>query len=104
MKNKTFIIKTSNDKNSNIITVIFEGDLGIKNAVAIKNSIQAIKFNTNSVVLNLQNVEKLDITTVQTLNALRTSLRGKGQKIELLAEIPVDIEKLLKNTGFSKTL
>jgi len=104
MKSKTFIIKTSNDKNSKTVTVILEGDLGIKNAVAIKNSIQAIKFNTNSVVLNLKNVEKLDITTVQTINALRTALRSNGQKTELIAELPADIEKLLKNTGFSKTL
>jgi anti-anti-sigma regulatory factor len=84
--------------------VIFEGDLGIKNAVAIKNAIQALKFSGSSVIMHLENVEKLDVTTIQTFNALKIALKSKGINTEVLVEVPADIEKLMKNTGFNKTL
>ena len=104
MKNKTFIIKTSNNNNSKAQTVIFEGDLGIKNAASIKNAIQTLKFSGSSIIMHLENVEKLDITTIQTINALKIALKSKGINTEVLAEVPSDIEKLMKNTGFNKTL
>jgi anti-anti-sigma factor len=104
MKNKSFIIKSSNNKSSNEQTLVFEGDLGIKNAVAIKNMVQSMKFSGNSVVLNLKNVEKLDITTIQTITALENSLNNQGHNTKVLLEIPEEIEKLLENSGFSKTL
>jgi len=104
MKNRTFSIKTTNSKDSRVQTVVFEGDLGIKNAEPILETIQSLKFNAGTVVLNLKSVEKLDITTIQNLRALRNHLSQQGKKVEINAQLSTDIERLLKNTGFDKTL
>jgi len=104
MKNKTFIIKNLTGKDPKIQTVVFEGDLGIKNAEDIKKSIQTTKFSVDTVIFQLKNVEKLDITTIQTLRALRSSLRDKGKNVTLTSDVPQEIERLLLNTGFNKTL
>ncbi len=104
MKNKTFIIKNMAGKDPKIMTVVFEGDLGIKNAEDIKKTVQTLKFNADSVTLQLKNVEKLDITTIQTLRALRKSLNDKGKNVSLTSSVPQEIERLLSNTGFDKTL
>jgi len=100
MKNKTFIIKTLNNKDSKSQTVVFEGDLGIKNAELIKNTVQALKFNSDSVSIHLKSVEKMDITTIQILRALKIALTSRGKKISMIMELPHEIERLLKNTGF----
>ena len=102
MKNKTFIIKTLNNKDPKSQTVVFEGDLGIKNAELIKTTVQTLKFNSDSVSIHLKSVEKLDITTIQTLRAMKIALTGKGKKINMIFELPHEIERLLKNTGFDK--
>jgi anti-anti-sigma regulatory factor len=102
MKNRTFIIKTLNNKDSKGQTIIFEGDLGIKNAEAIKNTLQTIKVSSDTVSLHLKNVEKLDITTLQILKAFETNLSDKQKTINIVTELPQEIERLLNNTGFDK--
>lgn len=102
MKNRTFIIKTLNNKDSKGQTVIFEGDLGIKNAEPIKNTLQTLKISADIVSLHLKNVEKLDITTLQIIKAFKTSLSDKNKTISMITELPQEIERLLNNTGFDK--
>lgn len=104
MKNKTFTIKTSINKASKSLNITFEGDLGIKNAEAIKKTIQTINLSNDAITIQLKNVEKFDITTVQTIVALRIYLRNKGNITTLFSEIPENIERLLKNTGFDKIM
>ncbi|HNX65314.1 MAG TPA: STAS domain-containing protein [Bacteroidales bacterium] len=104
MKNRTFSIKTTNSKDAKVQTVVFEGDLGIKNAESILETIRSLKFNAGTVVMNLKSVEKMDITTIQSLRALRNHLSELGKKVELNAQLSTDIERLLKNTGFDKTI
>jgi len=104
MKNKTFSIKTSNDKNLGIQIVEFEGDLGIKNAEAIKKTIQTIRFSGSPVEIHLKNTEKLDITTIQIVRALRTKLVAVVEKVNVSSELSEDINRILKNSGFDKNL
>lgn len=104
MKNKTFVIKTSFNNNSKVQTLIFEGDLGINNATAIKKNIQSLKFRGDSVKIHLRHVEKIDITSIQVIRALRIVLNNMGKRSNIFSEIPEDIERLLNNSGFDKTL
>jgi anti-anti-sigma regulatory factor len=104
MKNRTFTIKTTTGKDAKVQTVSFEGDLGIKNAESILETLQSLKLNSGTIVLNLKSVEKLDITTIQNLRALRNHLSGQGKKVEVNTQLSADIERLLRNTGFDKTL
>lgn len=104
MKSKTYNIKNSDDRELKLQTVMMEGDLGIKNSLAVKQTIQGIKFKGETVLFQLKNVEKLDITTIQTLRAIRTALNKTGKKTKLQAELTPEVERLLKNTGFDNTL
>jgi hypothetical protein len=104
MKNKTFIIKTLNEDGSKAETLVIEGDLGIKNAEAIKSAIKSINIKMNSVKIYLKNVGKLDITTIQTIRAFSNDLGNKGKTVSLIAELPSEIERLLTNTGFDKII
>jgi anti-anti-sigma regulatory factor len=104
MKNKTFSIRTSINKASKSLTITFEGDLAIKNAEAIKKTIQTINFSNDPVTIYLKNIEKFDITSVQTIRALRIYLNNKGNITSILSEIPENFERLLKNTGFDKIM
>jgi ABC-type transporter Mla MlaB component len=101
---KSFNIKSSIDKSLNAQTLIFEGDLGMKNALGIKKTIQTLAINGDSVTMHLKSVEKLDITFIQTIRALRISLEKEGKKTDVISELPLEIERLLTNTGFDKRL
>lgn len=102
MKSKTFNIVSS--KGPKGVTVILEGDLGIKNTEAVRNALMALKLNSDSVTFHLKNVEKLDITSIQNIRALKNNLVSQGRKVTVNAELPPEIERLLKNTGFENTL
>lgn len=104
MKNKTFLIKTLNSKDTKEQSVVFQGDLGIKNAEAIRNAMQALTFSSESVIIQLKNVEKLDITSIQNIRALKNSLKENGKKVEVYSELSQELERLLTNTGFDKSL
>jgi len=104
MKNKTFLIKTLNSKDTKEQSVVFQGDLGIKNAEAIRNAMQALTFSSESVIIQLKNVEKLDITSIQNIRALKNSLTENGKKVEVHSELSQELERLLTNTGFDKSL
>ncbi len=103
MKNKPFSI-TNLNKGSKGQTIVFEGDLGIKYTEAIRNTLKTLKFNSDIITLQLKNVEKLDITTIQNIRALRDALSGRGKKVTVTSELSQDIERLLLNTGFDNTL
>ena len=81
MKNKTFSIKTSIDKSSKVQNLFFEGNLALINASAIKKTIQAMTFKSDSIIIHLSSVEKLDITFIQIIRALRIVLENEGKKI-----------------------
>lgn len=101
MKNKTYSILKKGQLDSQ--TFVMEGDLGIRNAAAIKKTILSHKPG-ESVELHLKNVEKLDITTVQLIFSFRKMLENQGKKFRLIPELSAETEKLLKSTGFEKLL
>jgi len=103
MKGKTFSIMSLNSKGKGQ-TILFEGDLGIKNSEAIRSTIQTMKFNSDNLTIQLRNVEKLDITSVQNIRALRKLLFSRGKKVTTVSELPQEIERLLTNTGFDNNL
>jgi len=104
MKNKTFNIVSMNGKGTKGQTIVLEGDLGIKNTEAIKNALQSLKINSDTITFKLRSVEKLDITSIQNIRALKNALTEKGKNVSVTSELPPEIERLLNNTGFDNTL
>jgi anti-anti-sigma regulatory factor len=102
MKNQTFTLKISKkDKNTQILSL--EGDLSRINAVAIKTVMLESQSSADSITLQIKNVEKLDITTIQIIRAMTSFLNRKGKQVEVISDLKPDSEKLLINSGFSKT-
>lgn len=101
MKQKTFSIKSSVAGDMKSMDVMLEGDLGIRNAAAIKKSLTAIEFQAENAKFHFRNVEKIDITTIQTFAALSRHLHMKGKKAESDVSFSPEICELLKNTGFT---
>lgn len=104
MRNKTFSIKSAINKDSKVQTLTFEGDLGIKNCESIRNTLLAIKFNNGPVTLHLKNVEKLDITSIQIIRAVRKAVASGGGNTEVRMDLSQEISRLLTNAGFGKEL
>lgn len=98
------MIKSVYSKDTKVLTISLEGDLGIKNSEAIIEALRSLKFTANSIIISLRNIEKLDITTIQTLRAFRDYLSGRGLAVETKTDLPQEIDRLLTNTGFGKTL
>lgn len=101
MKQKTFSIKSSVAGDMKSMDVILEGDLGIRNAAAIKKSLMAVGFQTGNITFHFRNVEKIDITTIQTFVAVSRHLQMIGKKAASAQAFPAEICELLKNTGFT---
>jgi hypothetical protein len=104
MKSKTFSITTIADESLNTQTLIFEGNLGLDNAGAIKKTVESITYECSKVIIHLKNVQKLDITFIQILKALRIFLEVDGKNPEIISLLPSDIERLLINSGFNSIL
>lgn len=101
MKQKSFSLRNIEESGSK--SLVAEGDLGIKNAASLRKSLLETGFSSGENILNLRNVEKLDITTIQLITSLRKQLEGSGKKLIVKAELPDGIMKLMANTGFSST-
>ncbi|MGE5419009.1 MAG: hypothetical protein ACM3UT_02440 [Chloroflexota bacterium] len=100
MKTATFKISSSEVNNGEIIEIVLEGDLSIRNAAAILKSIRSLKSGYDTATLKLRNVAKLDITTLQTIRVFKNKLSAEGKNARVEADIPEETRKLLRNSGF----
>jgi anti-anti-sigma regulatory factor len=104
MKQKTYNCRLIAGKDGKCQSLILEGDLGLRNSSAIGTFLNSAKFNSEKIIIQLRNVEKLDITTIQYLIALQHHLILNKVQTEINAELPEEITRLLGNTGFSSLL
>jgi hypothetical protein len=103
VKNKTFDLKvTGKDPETQKVTI--GGDLGIRNGLELKRSLHAIKFRKKKIVIHLRDVEKLDVTTIQTLRAYKGWVIAGGRQAEIITEFSPENLKLLLNAGFDRAL
>jgi anti-anti-sigma regulatory factor len=104
MKQKTFNCKINQGDNPGSLTLILEGDLGLRNSSAIGTFLNSTAFDCEKVTVHLKNVEKLDITTLQYIKALQQQLQASRVKTEIISDLPDELKRLLGNTGFSSLL
>jgi ABC-type transporter Mla MlaB component len=100
MKQETYIIRKSRDDNGNS-RIVIEGDMGIRNITSIKNSLASMDIRGGTVDIEITNVEKLDITTVQVLAAFKEKLIKNGCKTVITATLPGEIRTLFTKAGLS---
>lgn len=102
MKHKTFSFRSSQSNSNGLHELTLEGDLGIRNAVAIRKSLDSVEFNGSSVSMKLRNVEKMDVTSIQNILAFRKTLGKKERSLNISANVTAEIQNLLKNTGLNR--
>jgi ABC-type transporter Mla MlaB component len=102
MKNKTFKFKSSIDGNMNWQEMILEGDLGIRNSLSLKKFLHTVDICCENIKINLKNIEKLDITTIQNLIAFVKFQNTQKRSAQISADLNNEYNKLLRNTGFEQ--
>lgn len=66
----------------------------------VKNNVKVDK----DLQIEIDNPESVDVTFIQLLLTLKTTLKANGKKIIINSELSDDIQTLLKNSGFHYVL
>ncbi|MCK4920664.1 MAG: hypothetical protein KAS71_06435 [Bacteroidales bacterium] len=104
MDDLDFRIINVESENSENQELIFEGDIGIYNAVEIQNELKKINFNSPNVQITLRKIETMDLASIQIILSLRKSLDDKASKLSIVSELSDDIMSLVRKTGFEQIM
>ena len=100
MQPTLFSIRTRKDKKTNSQHLMFEGDIGLKCIDQIKTRIDSVEIDSKNIVIELNNIRSIDLSTVQLIYSIRKSLMNKGINVVLVTDISEEILQILRNTGF----
>ena len=98
--NKTYTVRSLKNQKKNLQTVSFEGDLSLKNSISLYKKVKSLKIKTDHLNVQLNNVEKMDVTFIQILYALKAKLEGEGVSVEVDSTLPGELKNIIQNTGF----
>jgi len=80
--------------------VTIEGDLTILNAIAVKKELLSLLNKNDSLELDCKSIQQIDLSGIQLLLALKQSALSLNKTIKLECNLPEDISKIIKNSGF----
>jgi len=89
------------DSATKMQNLIFEGELGIANAEAIKQRLLSMDFS-GDVTIKIRNVETLDLSGLQLVYSFIKTLHSKGYKASIESDLSDRMKESLLNTGFSE--
>ena len=98
--NKTYTVRSLKNQKKNLQTVSFEGDLSLKNSISLYKKVKSLKITTDHLNVQLNNVEKMDVTFIQIIYALKAKLEGEGVTVEVDSTLPGELKNIVHNTGF----
>jgi len=82
----------------------FSGQLIINHIEKITESVKANLKTNKDLKVEIDNPESVDVTFIQLLLSIATTLKGNGKKATINAELSDDIKTLVKNSGFEYVL
>ena len=100
MNNKTYTVRSLKNQKKNLQTVRFEGDLSLKNSISLHKKVKSLKITTDHLNVHLNNVEKMNVTFIQILYALKAKLEGRGVSVEVDSTLSGELKNIIHNTGF----
>ncbi|MBF0179004.1 MAG: STAS domain-containing protein [Magnetococcales bacterium] len=78
------------------------GDLTIRNAAAFKDALsQAMDPKAQTLALDLNEVERVDLTTLQLLCAAHRLLQRQGKNLIIAGTLPATLRESVQMAGFS---
>jgi anti-anti-sigma factor len=94
------MIDFSIDESSSTGTMILSGDVIIQSATQLREALLEGITDTATLVLNLEQVEKIDLSTVQLLCATHRALTKAGKTLLVIGTIPTTVKETLADAGY----
>ncbi|MEO7768886.1 MAG: hypothetical protein ABIS01_15760, partial [Ferruginibacter sp.] len=98
LKNESILIKI-NSSDPGTVQILFEGQLVIKNAAAIKSGLLTALNSDQNLALVLKNIVKLDLAVLQLLIALQKRASRLDKKIIFDIESTDYVTSVIHNAG-----
>ncbi|MBF0270700.1 MAG: STAS domain-containing protein [Magnetococcales bacterium] len=76
------------------------GDLTIRNAADFKEAMANAMYQSNHLELNMSEVERVDLTTLQILCAAQRTLLKKGNTLTISGTLPSALRETVQQAGF----
>ncbi len=86
------------------VKFILEGELTIKNAKEIRQSMDAAISEHEGFEVVLENVLSLDVTFLQLLYSMEKTIRSQQKTMDLKMNLTAEIENILKYNGLEHML
>lgn len=82
-------------------TLLLSGSLTIQNAIPLKEALLRAVGEVSQLTINLEQVEKLDLTALQLLCVTQRALLEQGKNVTREGSIPEVVSRIVQESGFS---
>ena len=100
MKKNTNPIKSDKTIKDNANTYVLKGNITIQQTETLKNELLSTIKKMNSIYISGKNIEDIDVTFIQLMYSLKSSMTKQNKQINYDIELPEELTELLDNTGF----
>lgn len=91
-------------KNNGELAIVFSGQLTISSIKKMTDSVKANIDNPEKVIISTKDVENLDLTFIQLIHSIKNSGKKNGYPVSISIKLPEDLSSLLVNAGFGSLL
>lgn len=102
MSKDSFKISNKKLQSGKLQELHFEGDLSIFNAEKIYKKLKRFTFSADDIIIILENIDTMDLTTVQTILSLKNTFESESKSVTINSNIPQEKQKLINCTGLGE--
>lgn len=103
-KNRKYSITTENDDNTNIRSVIADGELSLRFIYEIREDIKSAISGVKNLKMIIRNVDMIDLSFLQLVISLQNKYKTEKKKISIEFEVDQENRDLMINSGFEELL
>jgi len=96
---ETYKITTEINQTANQLTIVFEGNLDLKNINNIKDELISVYSSNNNLLLKITNVQTIDLSFIQLLISLKKELLTSKKECSIELNLNDELNNLLSNSG-----
>lgn len=103
-KNRKYSITTENDDDTNIRSVIAEGELSLRYINEIREEIKSAIRGAKNLKMIIRNTDMIDLSFLQLVISLQNKYKTEKNKISVEFDVDQENRDLLINSGFEELL
>lgn len=103
-RNRKYIITTENIDNTNIRSVIAEGELSLRYINEIREEIKSAIRGAKNLKMIIRNADMIDLSFLQLVISLQKTYEIEKNKISVEFDVDQENRELLTNSGFKELL